>query len=155
LTRHPFSRFISAYQHLIRIGGNKLTINKFIQKLESIHAHPHQYSELFYSTFFSSLNSHQHHSQQQGHWGGARLFYPQKVFISENPSINLRSFKLETDITSLLSLINQKLNIKCSIFPHANKAQTSKNAIELDTECRELIYNMFQCDFDFYGYEAY
>jgi hypothetical protein len=134
-TRHPVSRFISAYNYLTSAPKNE-SDRRFAKQVMS------NYNGIngFILDFLTSdkLYSHIH-------------FYPQTYFLVCNDILAVdfigRFENLTTDFDHVCTIIG-----KTAVLPHSNKTQDPGGETCLCSDAVEKLYDLYQKDFQLLGY---
>jgi hypothetical protein len=149
ITRDPYSRFVSAYHHQLRLVPNthplkNLTLEEYATRVNDC-LNEGSFLKNFY---FNRTNFITKSIQNRVHWGGVRTHLNQVQF--KDVESNIKYFKLEEiakDITPLSDFIGVYL-------PELEQKNTNKSEKEEITKVtKSIIKNIYSKDFETLGYE--
>lgn len=152
VTRDPYDRMVSAWQHQMEITGIRMGLSDFLQKLSVVKSFlPHD-TDSFYSRFYDDPD-HKMKSFMKGNWGGLRFYFEQIWWNDLNQSVHY--FKLEdlkVDVSGLSGLTGREFKR----FPHIKVNKSIRldgfNYYAGDIETN-LVKELYNKDFKGLGYE--
>lgn len=151
ITRDPYDRMISAWQHQMEITGIRLPLRQFLKKLQSLKSLLPSESDLFYSLFYDKAE-HKVNSFKRGNWGGLRFYFEQTWH--NDLHLNVHYIKLD-DIANNLPDLSKLTGLRIDNFPHikVNKSVRLKdfNYYSSDEE-RDIVKTLYINDFEKLGY---
>lgn len=147
IVRNPYDRFISSYYSQSKLFDPLSNLETVIDNLEKCKYLLPQNEDLFYASFYGSLDYKTYSLTQTNSWGGMRFWYEQNYWNNLNADINI--FKLE-DLNKDSKPLTDLLGMKPVDFPVKRKGKYNKP--KLSKELKNKIYNLYQKDFKLYKY---
>jgi hypothetical protein len=153
IVRNPYHKFISGYYHQMRIsppGKGYKFIDYNITQFAN-HLYNSKKSKNFLEEFYGDTSFVYSHINSGLNWGGSRFFDTQSSW--KNIDCNVKYFKLE-EIKDNLSPIGEFLKLPLITLNKVNFGPRLKNHSDsIDSECKEIIDELFNDDFVNFGYE--
>ncbi len=149
LVRNPYERFISAYNHFMRLTPKSFSIvgmpiNDFIPFYQNC-----LHSEDFISCMYDNPNFVHKKTEKKINFGGSRYFIEQSKWNDINANVNY--FKLE-DISKDISKLTEFLGVDNKPLGRYNVGGDKKPIKEiLSEESIKLIDLLYQNDFNLYN----
>ena len=128
--RNPYTRCISAFYYLKKGGSNRIDLkdSKLFIGNSNI--------EFFIKTKLKHVSEHQQH------------FRPQHYWIPDGADFIGKYESLEKDLIKLKHIIKMKDHK----IPHKNKSSYDRS-FQLSKDLKDIIYKLYQKDFDLFGYD--
>lgn len=154
ITRDPYTRFVSAYFHLMKITHNVESIKFSNYNFPTFTNHFYESikSENFIKNFYGNTYFVEHCINNGISWGGTRLFDTQKSW--RDVESNISYFKLE-DISKEISSVNNLLSTEIFSLSNINKSNLEhKYDSMLTPKIKDIILEVFEEDFNIFGYSS-
>lgn len=147
IVRNPYDRFIASYYSQLKIFQPLPNLETVVSNLEKSKFLLPKDEDLFYASFYGSLDYKSFSLTQTNSWGGMRFWYEQNYWNNLNADINV--FKLE-DLTKDSRPLTDLIGMQPLDFPVERKGEYNKP--KLSKELKTKIYTLYQKDFKLYKY---
>ena len=147
IVRNPYDRFISSYFSQAKLFPLLPNLETVVSNLEKVKFLLPQNEDLFYASFYGSLDYKSYSLTKTNSWGGMRFWYEQNYWNNLNADVNV--FKLE-DLNKDSRSLTDLIGMQPIQFPVKRKG--TYDTPKLSKELKNRVYSLYQNDFKLFKY---